>query len=409
MIRLFVVIFLTVAAGAAGPVKAQSAAGPASLNETIAALAETGGRIELAGGDYGPVTIVQAFPADRPLVLAAANASDPPRLSGLQVSGASNVVIEGLVLDYRYSPGDAPFLRPFQILSSAHVTLRDVLIDGDVALGVEAAFDGFPTAYGLGIRFSEDVRLETSEIRGFARGIVTSESRDIAFVGNDLHSLRSDGMDFAQVEDVLVEGNHIHDFARSEAAGDHADMIQFWTSGTTGPTRNVTIRDNILESGQSAWSQSIFIRNELVDTGTAGDEMFYRNITIENNFIHNAHLHGISVGEVDGLVIRGNTLLHNPAGAGENPDQEMWRPRINVSQDARNVVVTRNVTHALPAVPNRADWQVSDNLVVQDRSRLQANFYGTVFEGWDWRRADSFVPRPGGPLDGTRIGASLLP
>ena len=90
-------------------------------------------------------------------------------------------------------------------------------------------------------------------------------------------------------------------------------MIQFWTSGTTSPSTNITIRGNILNSGAGDWTRSIFMRNEMVDLGLAGDEMFYQNILIENNVIYNAHAHGITVGETDGLTIRNNTILYNPA------------------------------------------------------------------------------------------------
>lgn len=408
--RTIIAILLVAAAlTATAPAPAQTTSLSTSLTDAIAAASETGGRIELEAGDYGALTLRQVFPADRPLVLAAAHPSDPPRFSGLDIHGAGNVVLENLVLDYRYSAGDPHFLRPFQISEASGITLRGLLIDGDVARGVEAAVDGYPTAYGLTIQHSKSVHVEGCEIRGFLRGIITGQSQGIVILQNDLHGLRSDGMNFAQVEDVLIEGNHLHDFDRALDSGDHPDMIQFWTNGTNTPSRNVTIRGNLLSSGQGAGTQSIFMRNDMVDRGLAGDEMFYRDITIEGNFIHNAHLHGITVGETDGLVVRGNTLVHNPAGAGARPEREVWRPRINISQAARNVVVTRNVTHGLSETPDRADWRVDNNLVVQDHSRLQGNFYGTVFAGWDWQSPQAFAPRPGGPLDGTGIGASLSP
>ena len=408
MLRLSLYILLATMIGAT-PSQGRTQAASDSLTGAIAAMASTGGRIEIAPGSFGMLSIRDVSPADRPLILTAADPASPPSFSGLQIYRADNIVLENVVLDYRYHPEDPPHLRPFQIVESTNITLRDILIDGDTAHGVDPAIDGYPTAYGLGIRDSEAVHLEASEIRGFTRGIVTERGRQITFVGNDLHGLRSDGMNFAQVEDVLILANHFHDFDRALASADHADMIQFWTRNTVGPTRNVTIRNNLLDSGEGAYTQSIFIRNEEVDTGNAGPEMFYRNITIENNVIHNAHLHGISIGEVDGLVIRNNTLIHNPASAGDQPELELWRPRINVSEAARNVIVTRNVAHAVPGDVGRADWKIEQNLVVQDRSRLAPNFYGTVFVGWDWRVLSAFAPRPGGLLDGTGIGASLLP
>ena len=88
-------------------------------------------------------------------------------------------------------------------------------------------------------------------------------------------------------------------------------MIQFWTNGTTSPSTNITISENFLDSGNGEWTQSIFMRNEAVDSQGAGTEMFYQNVLIENNVIYNAHTHGITVGEADGLIIRNNTILQN--------------------------------------------------------------------------------------------------
>lgn len=68
------------------------------------------------------------------------------------------------------------------------------------------------------------------------------------------------------------------------------------------PSVNIVIPGNILNSGAGVWNQSIFMRNEKVDTQDPGPEMFYRDIVIEENVILNAHQHGITVGETDGLI-----------------------------------------------------------------------------------------------------------
>ena len=208
-----------------------------------------------------------AWPDGSPLVLEAADPADPPHLAGLQLAEVENVVIDGLVLDYTYADGDPHHLRPFRIDDSRNVTLRHTVVDGDVARGVSPESDGFPWAYGLAIRGSSGVTLEDSEIRGFYRGLTVADSRDLAILRNDVHGLRMDGMDFAQVQRVVIEGNRIHDFLRSIASKDHADMIQFWTNGTDAPTSDVTIRGNLLNSGHGFWTQSIFMRNEEVDRG----------------------------------------------------------------------------------------------------------------------------------------------
>ena len=68
--------------------------------------------------------------------------------------------------------------------------------------------------------------------------------------------------------------------------------------------------------------------------------MFYRNITIEDNVIYNAHVHGITVGETHGLTIKNNTILRNQA-AGD--DKLVHVPRINLSEKSTDVVVANNL------------------------------------------------------------------
>ena len=146
---------------------------------------------------------------------------------------------------------------------------------------------------------------------------MVSDSNGITVQSNDVHDIRMDGMNFAQVESVLIADNHIYDFRRSLDSKDHADMIRFWTNGMTAPSRDIVIRDNILNSGQGAYTQSIFMRNDLVDRGLAGREMFNDGVTIVDDVIINAHLHGITVGETDGLRIQNNTVVRNARSEGE--------------------------------------------------------------------------------------------
>ena len=384
---------------------------PAALQQALLAVAP-GDVLVLGAGDYGQLDLRGlVMPQDRPVVLRGAD-DGAVRFSGMQLRDVGGLVLENLSFDYSFAPGDPPHLRPFQIINSRGVTIRGALFDGDVARSVGPDSDGYGTAFGLSVRGSAQVTIEAVEIRGFFRGLVVSESRDLVVRGNDLHDLRMDGMNFAQVEDVLIEGNHIHDFARALASGDHADMIQFWTNGTETPSRDIVIRGNVLNSGGGWWTQSIFMRNELVDQGLAGAGMFYRNVLIEQNVIINAHLHGITVGETDGLIIRNNTVIRNARSEGADDNVALWNPRISVSAAARDVQILRNVVSRIAGVEGQADWVVADNVFVQDQGRLgEGLFYDLAFVAartGDPQDLGAFSYLPGGPLDGTGIGASRL-
>ncbi|WP_176559231.1 right-handed parallel beta-helix repeat-containing protein [Rubellimicrobium roseum] len=340
-------------------------------------------------------------------MIRAADPASPPRFTGGLIANVQGLVIEGILVDYTFSPEDKANDRIFRIEGSRNVAVRNSVFDGDEAQGRGPLDDGFPTAYAVSVRNSSGITIEANEIRTFYRGIVVSESEALVVRGNDIHSLRMDGMNFAQVERLLVEGNHIHDFDRSVESKDHADMIQFWTKGTEAPSRDIVIRGNLLNSGQGWFTQSIFMRNEEVDQGNAGPEMYYQDVVIEGNFILNAHLHGISVGESAGLEIANNTVVRNPNSAGTKPNPKTFIPLITVASGSTDVLVEKNVAGGITGEEGQPDWSVQDNLVVQDQSRLAPYFYGLVFVGGDPGNPASFLPKPGGPLDETGIGADM--
>lgn len=384
-----------------------SVAGP----EALALALDTAGPgtvLRLAPGDYGSLTLrrFKAAPG-APVTLAAADPVRRPRFQFMDLREVAHLVLEGLEFDYTFSPNDKIHFRPFTLVDSQDIAIRDCLFDGDKAKGVSEVDDGFGWAFGLGVTDVSGFTLERCEIRDFFRGLVVARSQDVTVRGNDLHDLRMDGMNFAQVSLVTIADNHIHDFNRSVNSKDHADMIQFWTNGTDAPSSKITIRGNLLASGQGAWTQSIFMRNEEVDTGRAGPEMFYRDLLIEDNVIANAHLHGITVGETDGLTIRQNTVVRNPLSEGEKDNLALWTPQIRVAEASMNVTVARNVVFKVAGAEGQPDWQVADNMPVQDRTRIEPGFFDKLFEG---NPADpaTLRYRKGGPLDGSGIGAARL-
>ncbi len=408
ILTAFVFSIMTNSAMAQNTVTVTSAT---ELEEALLQMTQ-GGEIVLAEGDYGSLTLRRfAAPARTPLVLRAADAAHPPRIARMDLRNVQNVTLDGILFDYTFDTQDPHYLRPFSIISSAGVTVHRSVFDGDVAHGRGPADDGFGTAFGFSVTDSSDIILQDSEIRGFLRGLAIGDSRNITVQGNNVHDIRSDGMNFAQVETVLIANNHIHDFRRSLESKDHADMIQFWTRGTTAPSRHVVIRDNVLNSGQGAYTQSIFMRNDLVDRGLAGPEMFYGDVTIIDNVIINAHLHGITVGETDGLRIQNNTVVHNARSEGPQEGVGLWIPQIRVAETSHNVRIERNVTGTIAGEAGQSDWVVDRNLLVQDRARMEPGFYGTVFGAEALRdptKPSSFIAGKGGPLDGTQIGAPKL-
>ena len=387
-----------------------------SSQELYAALsrAQGGETFLLAPGDYGKLELTAkskfntVFAA--PVTITSADPGRPASFTSFRIQNSVNIVLDRLVFDYTFDLDHPMSVRLFSVKASDHITIRNSVFDGDVARGMSAKDDGFGYGYGLELSGGSDVRIENNKIFQFNRGIVTGGTQNLRITGNDVHSIRSDGMNFVQVSNVLIENNYLHDFIRSHSSGDHSDMIQFWTNGSKFPSTGITIRGNVLLSGNGDSTQSIFMRNDLVDRGLAKEEMFYRDVRIEQNVIVNGHLHGITLGESDGVMIRQNTLLRNHRVVNaETRDKMVTIPRISVASASRHVEITDNIGSAFPGP--KPGWTVKGNLEAQDITTMHPGYYHKLFinaQTGDPRRVDTFVVRTGSAADRPGLGAPIL-
>lgn len=367
--------------------------------------------LRLAPGRYAPLVLLGIT---GPLRLEAEDPANPPELAGLTLRDSSDIRFESLVFRYRpQAEGEPVWTAPFRVYDSQNITFSKVLFQGAVAHGHGPEVDGFPAGIALLVSGTQGLQLLGSELHGFYNGLSILRSIDVTLVDNELHGLRKDGLDMAQVSDVLIARNRFHSFTRTLASGDHADMIQMWTHKTDSPSQRITIRDNVFTSGAGYWTQTIFLRNDQVDRGLAGSELFFRDILIEQNVILNAHSHGILIGAGDRLTVRNNTLIRNHASEEPRFSETLASPAIHVAPQSRHVVITGNAAFAVPSAEG-ADWHVDDNLTIQSERRLAPGFYGTVFASpfaeapGDPLDLDRFRYRKDGPLDGHGIGAARL-
>ena len=372
----------------------------------------TGGdTIELDGGDYGQLDLLtfQTFGVkaiyDSPVTITSADPDDRASFSGIDLREVKNLTFDNVVFDSNYTGGTV-WMSPFSVKKSSGITIRNSLFEGELASDTgDPTADGFATGKGLRVGGSSNVVIENNEFTTWHRALVVGGSKDVRVTGNDVHSMRSDGMNFSNVRNVLIENNHIHDFARSKASGDHPDMIQFWTTGTSTPSTDIIIRGNTLDVGGGDLTQSIFMRNEEVDIGRAGEEMFYRNILIEENVILNNHVHGISVGETDGLVIRKNSVLDADAAN----TSSVATPTINVVSASKNVAIEQNATAAINGHRDQPDWTVSGNALVQNADLNAPGHYATEFIQSSMNgAAGAYLPDPDGTIAQLDAGASRL-
>lgn len=355
-----------------------------SAAELIAALnAATGGEVITIDG------VVDNFQPDWRTGYSFA---DPVTIQGgvikrMKLENCHGLTFRLVTFDYSIQSGDERWTRPFLVKTSSRVVIAHSIVDGDLVAGLG-------TAQGMVFDECSDCAALNTEFRKFHRGLVVGGCDDMKVIGNDVHSMRSDGTDFYAVQRCEISANRIHDFQGEST--DHRDFIQFWTNGTGRPSVDVTIKDNILDIGNGSWAQAIFIRNEEVDNGRAGEEMFYRDFVIENNDIRSAHLHGITTGEFDGLTIRGNTLesyanWDEPANAGHlakfGEASEAIIPTIRLNPASKAVTCEGNTFYSgaayhargnAPRIMNTvtdvafdatpAGWVLGDNPILPDQT-----------------------------------------
>lgn len=344
---------------------------------TAMAQAQAGDTILLASGNYGAFNTGNDYSSA--VTIKSADAGSPATFSSVSLNGATGITFDTINFDYKFKAGDGLDVTPFSVNGSSNIVFKNSVFDGDIGSGLDSVSNGYAVGRGLLISGSNNVTVENNEIKTFLRGIIADSSSNINILNNDIHSIRSDGVDIAQVQKILLEGNNIHDFRGAPGSADHPDFIQMWTTNATRPTTDVTIRNNTLNIGQGSWTESIFIRNELVDQGQAGQSMYYKNIVIENNTISNNHTHGITVGETDGLIVRNNILISAQLNASEASNalyiqqfgatNGIMVPQIHLNPASDNVTVTGNSYSGaswyngtrFDGYSNQSDWNVSAN------------------------------------------------
>lgn len=336
----------------------------------------TGGdEIRLAGGDYGDLSL-RDVSFSSAVTITSANADNRASFSSLGFKSVENITFDNVDFAYDYSSGDKISLRVFQVRESSGITFRNGMFDGD------DGSNGYPTGIGLTIRDSSDVIVENMDFTTWNRALHTTRSQNVTITGNEFYDIGGDALDFAAVQQVLIEGNYVHDFRTDPESTQHRDMIQFWTKGTDSPSTDITIRNNVLDIGDGTFTQSIFMRNEEVDQGRAGSEMYYQNILIEGNIITNAQTHGITVGEANGVVIQNNSVVAVEANSSVPQNMDRTKatiPTIYVKEDSVDVTIQNNITEGIRSTI-QSGWNVSNN-VDPESADIPLNDAGSTDDG----------------------------
>lgn len=301
-------LVLAAAAAVAGPAAAQEAGPRVEVSDAAGLRAaldrlEDGGTIALAPGDYGDLRI-EGRSTTAPTRIVSADAARPAVFSSVHVEDSRNLAFADFTVRHALEPGGpshSDAITGFLLRNVQYAEVRGLTLTGSV--------DGDLTNDGIGaaVRDSATIVFAGNRCHDLMRCAVFHTVQGLVVRENTARFIRSDGLNFAAVSDVLIENNDLAAFPIQHGdprkGGDHKDFIQFWTNGTTGSNRNVVIRGNtLIEVGTR--TQGIFIRSE---TGVLNE-----NFLIEDNIIYSSSYHGLTVGGVRNAVVRNNTVIGKP-------------------------------------------------------------------------------------------------
>lgn len=274
----------------------------ANATQLKAALkAVTGGEtILLAPGNYGAVSARYLNPGSE-VTIRSADPDNDARFSYLRVYDVSNFRFEDIDIQYVASASEVGQS------SAVYVTRGSGL--NFVGVDVYGSLDGDTWNDGMGLRveLSDHIAVVDCSFTQLSRSLHITKSSDLLVAGNHVFEAR-EGFNFGAVTRAIIENNLIEQIRPNFAAGDHPDSIQFWNAGVGAGSHDVVIRDNALLSGDSGPVQGIFVGAEVAT-------LRHSNFTIENNLYFGDSRHGISLYGIDGVDLRGNTVVSSPEAA----------------------------------------------------------------------------------------------
>ena len=310
---------------------------------------KAGDTLLLAPGNYGLITI-KSKNFVTPITIKSASATNPAKIEQLNITGSRGITISGIDLG---SPLDASEVvnnchNTAQITNSSYISFDKVHVYGSL--------DGNPTndRDGLSFRGSNNISVTNSKFEQLARGVLVGTSQDVKIADNSFTYLSTDGIDFAQVQRVSVDGNTFSHF--TPKPGDHPDAIQFWTSGTTAASTDISITNNQILMGGPVGTQGIFLRDEL---GT----LPYERVTIDNNLVYiNNGYNGIAVVGGKNVTVTDNTVVSQTS--------DTLKLRINLTGVA-GATVANNVSDQF-ITSGSSNINVTNNLFFTDQPSASA-------------------------------------
>ena len=294
------------------------------------------------------------FSPDSMVTVRAEDPNDPATFHTVYMREGQNLTLDGL--QFGSTPDEvadrSAYLTDIYMHDVTNVTITNSRFIGTADRYAETQADLVEDI--LHIRGGKNIEVSNNFISNSKYGMTLTDTVGITITDNEITKVQGDGIRLGGVQDVVIDGNYIHDFLSSSNQLIHDDMIQIWSKDTYTQTQNVQITNNILDQGEGEYSQGIFIGNEKTRTpdGVFDDDVLHVDLLIENNYINTTHLHAIALEGVDGAVVANNTIVENPEyvadlkarteAAGESFNSSVFIPAIRANRNVENIEIIDN-------------------------------------------------------------------
>lgn len=338
--------------------------------------AKAGDTIKLMPGNYGDVSISSKnFATD--VTITSADAKNPAVMSSLFVYKSSGINIDNVDVNFKPDADTLLHQSAVRISNSSDIEFTNGQIKGGPAVsGVPQTATqldstgnviGLPTARGITIEWSKDVKIVNSDVGSFHKGIVLNSSSELVIQGNAVHDVRTGTISGSNLNNVVVDGNTLSNSTpwNLGGKGDHADFIHFWTDPNkqTAASENITITNNKIVQDDGQAIMAIYIDDN-------GNKLGFKDVTIAHNVILNGNGIGVLVENTFDSNVTDNVLLQS---SGDSRDA----PGIFLTSGSHHVDVTGNLTSYIKDGDGTNAGFIHDNVQVQKFDPTSGGFYST--------------------------------
>ena len=315
------------------------------LDVNPAAPIRSGDIIMLMSGDYGDVTLTNAF-NDKFITIMPAP-GQKPTIQHLNIGGAARWMFQGLTFQSEYPSGAKQNAKIQVIVNDGWGDKTNNIVfnsnvfqtEADASAWSDADWYSKPNFYTVSIR-SSCTAFTNSMFQNLLNGFSVAGSQTL-IKNNTFRKFSNDAIDVA-AGNVTIVGNLMKEAMHNPTSALHPDAIQIWTTAVAGKI-DVLNSNILIDSNQVYMAKSPDGKRGILQGITVG---FCDNVTIQNNVVATNLIDAIYANGLTNSKIVNNTVIaSDPAG---------FTSRIVVTPSkynaSKNVVVQNNIANYIFAL-----------------------------------------------------------